>query len=112
MTKEEAFEKLRHTLCLNNMRGNLQFGISEIDCKDNQEMADCLDIVNDVINPMPKIYNYFVTFMCDDGAICNCTLRRNAKIKSIDDIRDIEKCISTDNHNGRAIVLLSWRLYD
>ena len=111
MTKEEAFEKLRHTLCLNNIKGELKFGISEIDCKDNQEMVDCLDIINDVINPMPKLYNYFVTYNCVDK-LGNCNLVRGTEIKNIDDIRDIEKQISTELCDGQTVIITSWRLYD
>ena len=44
MTAKEAFEKLHHTLCLNQLR----FGIDQethIDCESVDEMIECLEIV-------------------------------------------------------------------
>lgn len=44
MTTREAFEKLHHTLCLNQ----LKFGIDQethIDCESVDEMIECLEIV-------------------------------------------------------------------
>ncbi len=47
-----AYEKINHTLCLNQNEGNLKFGIdseNEIDCKDADEMVDCLELIEEVI---------------------------------------------------------------
>ena len=47
-----AYEKINHTLCLNQNEGNLKFGIdkeNKIDCKDANEMVDCLEIIEEVI---------------------------------------------------------------
>ena len=49
---EYAYEKLNHTLCLNQNEGNLKFSIDNeehIDCKDADEMVECLEVIEEVI---------------------------------------------------------------
>ena len=55
-----AYEKLNHTLCLNQNEGNLKFGIdndNKIDCKDADEMVECLDIIEEVICRYRRLTN-------------------------------------------------------
>lgn len=47
-----SFDKIDNTLCLNNIRDNIQFNISkneELDCKSSYEMAECLDSIKEVL---------------------------------------------------------------
>lgn len=55
-----AYEKLNHTLCLNQIEGNLKFSIDDkehIDCKDADEMVECLDIIEEVICRYRRLAN-------------------------------------------------------
>lgn len=58
---EYAYEKLNHTLCLNQNEGNLKFGIDakgeQIDCKDADEMVDCLEIIEEALCRFRRLSN-------------------------------------------------------
>ncbi len=64
MTGLEALEKLDHTLCMNSNEGNLKFGIDtyenpSCDCKDVDEMVDCLEIVKQDLQDLEEIKKAF-----------------------------------------------------
>lgn len=55
MNDKEALEKLDHTLCLNSP--SLKFGIDDeehIDCKDTDEMIDCIEIIQEALEKLEK----------------------------------------------------------
>ena len=44
----EAYHKIDHTICLNNIRKNIEFNIDKdghIDCNNLNETIDCLEII-------------------------------------------------------------------
>lgn len=54
----KAYEKIDHTLCINQWKGNLQFGLDteeHIDCSDVYEMTECLDTVGELIKCLELI---------------------------------------------------------
>lgn len=61
MTEElKALEKLDNTLCLNNIKDNIEFGIDteeHCDCDNVVEMAECLDVVMNALNELEQIKN-------------------------------------------------------
>lgn len=59
MTKElEALEKLDNTLCINNIRGNIEFGIATeelIDCNSVIDMIEYLEVVGSALKELQAI---------------------------------------------------------
>lgn len=49
----EALERLNHTLCLNNIRGNIEYGIDSsdnpIDCQNVEEMSSYFDVLEQAL---------------------------------------------------------------
>lgn len=49
----EALERINHTLCLNNIRGNIEYGIDSsdnpIDCQNVEEMSSYLDVLEQAL---------------------------------------------------------------
>lgn len=56
----KSYDKIDNTLCLNNIRHNIEFAISEdenLDCKDAYEMTNCLDNIKQALNELQAIKN-------------------------------------------------------
>lgn len=61
----KALDKLDNTLCLNANRQNLEFNIDKdehIDCKDVDEMVDCIEIIKKDLMKKPKYKKRDVLF--------------------------------------------------
>lgn len=52
-----ALDKLDHTLCLNQCKGNIEYGIDtdfHVDCTDINEMISCIELVRTALEEAKK----------------------------------------------------------
>ena len=67
MTLKEAYDKIDNTLCLNSLK--LEFNIDKeehIDCKDVEEMVDCLDTISDLVDIEEDVFETIIHIEKED----------------------------------------------